>query len=294
MSESAQNVLPEDVRKEIARLYREGFPLLPLGGGGDGKKPVLRGWADKTLTLSQVFGPMYSKEVAMYAVRLDGMAVVDCDIDAPDLVSELEARFGPSPVHVKTPRGRHLYYLANGKAPNLRKENVPVDIKTGSGSYVAGPYSIRPDGGVYTPIKGVLGMDALSPLKIPSSAPVVPVASPGLIQRGSRHKALVEFAMQRVLHVLNLDDLKAKLYRYRDDRCETPQTMHDTELDGIAEWAWKCRLENNVFIGRKSAFSIERQLLDILRGKPAQEDALALYVNTGTCLASGFPLVIKP
>lgn len=109
--------LTEDFRAEMARLYRAGFHLLPLGGGDDGKKPLLKGWADKRLTLAQVFGPMHRAGVAMYGIRLDWLAVVDCDTDDPVLVAELEARFGPSPVHVQTPRGLHFYYLANGKPP---------------------------------------------------------------------------------------------------------------------------------------------------------------------------------
>ena len=72
----------------------------------------------------------------------------------PDLVARLEARFGSSPVHIKTPRGRHLYYRATGAVPNLRGEGLPVDIKTGACSYVMGPLSVRPDGGFYDPVKG--------------------------------------------------------------------------------------------------------------------------------------------
>jgi hypothetical protein len=55
-----------------------------------------------------------------YGVRLDDLIVIDCDADDAGLVADLEARFGPSPVHVKTPRGRHLYYRAGGDIPDLR------------------------------------------------------------------------------------------------------------------------------------------------------------------------------
>jgi hypothetical protein len=43
-------------------------------------------------------------------------------------IAQMEARFGQSPVHVKTPRGQHLYYLAGDVMPNLRSEGLPVDI----------------------------------------------------------------------------------------------------------------------------------------------------------------------
>lgn len=271
--------LPENLRAEMARLHRAGFPLVPLGGGDDGKRPLLRGWADKRLTLAQVFGPMHRAGVAMYGIRLDGLAVVDCDTDDPDLVAALEARFGVSPVHVQTPRGRHLYYLANAKPPNLRGEGLPVDIKTGPRAYVAGPHSMRPDGGIYAPVRGVLGRDALPPLKAPPRASVFAVSPPAPILTGTRHVELVSFAMQRVAHVASLDELTADLRQLRDDWCETPKTMPDSELAGIARWVWECRLGNRLYAGRMSAFSLHRQPLDLLRGKPAQEDALALYVR---------------
>ena len=279
MSARAEQNLPEEVHAEIALLHRAGFHLLPLGGGDDGKKPILRGWADKCPDLAQVLGPMHGKGVAMYGIRLDGLAVVDCDTDDPNLVANLEARFGPSPVHVKTPRGLHLYYQFEGKPPNLRGEGLEVDIKAGPRAYVVGPFSIRPDGRVYRPIKGMLGVDILPPLEVLSFAPVAPVNSSDAIQEGSRHTALVKLARQWVPDVSNREDLKRKLQQFRDHRCESPHTMQDSELEGIAAWAWQLRLENRLYTGRASSFSLDRMALDLLSGKPAQEDALALYVR---------------
>jgi hypothetical protein len=81
--------------------------------------------------LARVLAPLYRAGSQVYGIRLDDLAVIDCDTDSAELVAALEARFGPSPVHVRTPRGRHLYYRATTKAPNLRAEGLPVDIKTG-------------------------------------------------------------------------------------------------------------------------------------------------------------------
>jgi hypothetical protein len=61
--------------------------------------------------------------------------------------------FCASPVHVKTPRGMHLYYRAGGAVPSLRGEGLPVDIKIGARSYVVGPLSQRSDGGLYCPVR---------------------------------------------------------------------------------------------------------------------------------------------
>ena len=157
MSALPQPDLPADIRNEIARLKGAGLHPLPLGGGKDGKAPLMRKWTDPKLTLSQILAPMFRTGSAVFGLRLDGLAVIDCDEDSTDLVAAMEARFGPSPVHIKTPRGRHLYSRAGGNAPNLRGEGLPVDIKTGGRSYVVGPLSQRPDGGFYAPVKGLLG-----------------------------------------------------------------------------------------------------------------------------------------
>ncbi len=101
--------LPDVIRSEVARLNGAGYPLSPLGGGADGKALLLRSWAGSCPTLSQILAPMHRTGSQAYGVRLDGLAVIDCDCDDLDLVAQMEARFGCSPVHVKTPRGRHLY-----------------------------------------------------------------------------------------------------------------------------------------------------------------------------------------
>ena len=271
-----QTTLPDDFRAELARLVQAGFPLLPLGGGADGKAPLVNGWTGPKLPLARVLAPLYRSGVQVYGIRLDGLAVIDCDTDDPELVKALEARFGPSPVHVKTPRGRHLYYRATGKPPNLRAEGLPVDIKTGPRSYVAGPWSIRPDGGCYTPAKGVLGVDTLPPLRAPVTPARKALGEP--IPVGHRHAALVKEAMQMLELVDSADELAANLAGVRDDLCEGPATMPDSELRAIAEWAWKARLENRIYRGRDSAFSVHRLALDALRRCDNDSDAIGLFI----------------
>jgi hypothetical protein len=54
--------------------------------------------------------------------------------------------------------------------------------------------------------------------------------------------------------------------------------MPDSELQGIAAWAWNCRLDNRIYRGRNSAFSVQRRALDALRGLANGTDAIALLV----------------
>lgn len=280
MSALHKSDLPDDFRNELARLVRAGFPLLPLGGGADGKAPLLRSWAGPVLPLARVLAPLYRTGLQVYGVRLDGLAVIDCDDDNGELVASMEARFGPSPVHVNTPRGRHLYYRANGTPPNLRGEGLPVDIKTGPRAYVVGPLSQRPDGGLYLPAKGLLGKDALPPLRAlqrPQRA-IAGGAGAEAIPVGQRHAELVREAVQMVEFVDSVEELVANLEAVRDDLCADGATMPDREVRGIAEWAWERRLDNRIYRGRDSAFSLHRSALDALRGWQNGTDALGLYV----------------
>jgi hypothetical protein len=266
------STLPEPIRNELARLKGVGLHLLPLGGGADGKAPLLRAWAGPGLTLAQILAPMHRAGSQAYGVRLDGLAVIDCDADDAELVAQMEARFGQSPVHVKTPRGRHLYYRAGDAVPNLRSEGLPVDIKTGPRSYVVGPLSVRPDGGFYDPIKGLLGNDALLGLRCTKTPKPVPILT------GRRHVELVREALSMLELVDSADELQANLAGIRDDWCIDPATMPDSELRAIAGWAWKARLENRIYRGRDSAFSVHRLALDALRRWDNETDAIALYL----------------
>lgn len=81
-----------------------------------------------------------------------------------------------------------------------------------------------------------------------------------------------------VEYVDSADELTGNLAAVRDDLCADASTMPDSELRSIAEWAWKARLENRLFSGRDSAFSLHRLALDALRGLPNDADAIALYV----------------
>jgi hypothetical protein len=252
------STLSEPIRNEMARLKAAGHHLLPLGGGADGKAPLLRAWAGPGLTLGRILAPMHRAGSTAYGVRLDGLAVIDCDSDDSAVVAQMEARFGVSPVHVKTPRGWHLYYRAGDAVPKLRSEGLPVDVKTGPRSYVVGPLSLRPDGGFYDPVKGLLGNDALPRLRCTQSPKPAPIPT------GDRHNQLVCEAMRMVELVDSAEELQANLAGIRDDWCVDPATFPDSELAGIAAWAWTCRLENRIYRGRDSAFPMQRRDADAL------------------------------
>ncbi len=73
------------------------------------------------------------------------------------------------------------------------------------------------------------------------------------------------------------DELFVNLVYARDEECEDPLSVPDSEVKRIAEWAWCKRLEGKVYHGRNSEFRIRRTALDALTGAPNMSDALALY-----------------
>lgn len=279
MTAHALPIGPGVPAQQMAQLHGQGFSLLPLGKGADGKSPLLGFSSAQRIPLGRVLAPMHRTGSSCYGIRLGGLAVIDCDTDDPALVADMEARFGASPVHVRTPRGRHLYYRADGGTfPNLRGEGLPVDIKRGPSSYVMGPESMRPDGGEYVPAKGALGVNALPEIRLASAMQPVSRSS-GRIETGGRNYALTVAAVQMVEAVDDADELFGNLQFIRDDECEDPATVPDGELRKIADWAWSKRLEGKVYRGRDSEFRLHRVALDALASLPNASDAIALFVT---------------
>lgn len=259
--------LPPPLRNEMARLVRSGLTVLPLGGN-DGKSPLLRKWAMSPPTLGQSFAVMSRAGSLAFGIRLDRHVVLDFDTQDAGLVTLIEARFGPSAVHVRTPRGFHLYYAVGDFLPALRAEGLPIDVKTGPHAYAVAPPSERPDGGLYAYAKGELGVSRLRPLRASLGASAAPVAV------GERHARLVREALSMVELVDGLDELVCNLTAFRDDYLPDPESVPDSEVRGIAKWTWTARLENRLYAGRNSVVKVSRKSIDALRGNA---DALALY-----------------
>lgn len=270
-SAQSQFAIPSE---EMARLHHAGFSLLPLGKGADGKSPLLGFSGAQRIPLARVLAPMHRTGSLCYGIRLDRLAVIDCDVNDPSLIDRMQDRFGITPVHVKTPRGCHLYYRSDGGSfPNLRGEGLPVDIKRGVSSYVMGPHSVRPDGGTYYPAKGILGADALPLIRNISKT------GTQQIQQGDRNHSLTQAAIKMVEAVDDPDELFGNLQSLRDDLCADPASVPDGEIRKITDWAWSKRLEGKVYHGRDSDFRLHRNALDALRGLPNASDAIALFVT---------------
>ncbi|MFT5270670.1 MAG: hypothetical protein ACI85V_000683 [bacterium] len=258
------------IRLEMARLQKCGLCLIPLGGGSDGKAPLVMPSASDRLTLRQILGPMFGRGSMAYGIRLAKMMVLDAD--DPSYLDKIEDRFGAASVVVKTPRGFHAYYRADPSFKvSLRRDGWPVDVKHGDNAYVVGPMSIRPDGGRYETVRGVLGATPLMPACI--SGPVSMVAAE--VQEGQRHDFLLKEALGMVRYVDDEKELLGNLLYIRDHLPEAETHVPDAEVSGIASWAWGKRLAGQLYSGRDSAFRVHRMALDRLKGN---SDALAIWV----------------
>lgn len=253
---------------EMQRLHLIGYSILPLGGGEDGKAPLVSFKSKKRLPLNVVMKRMDQKRSSMYAIRTGGLLVVDCDTDNDATRAYVEQRFGLSPFTVKTPRGRHYYFKAGDACPkNVRLPDIVIDFKTGANSYVAGPYSVRPDCGVYSP-EGSLLNDASALPCFKDRQPDQTEFASGMVPVGQRNFSLLDKALELVECVDSEAELYDNLWAYADWHFEDAANFSDAEVRKVAAWAWNKRLSNDLWGGSKSAVKIyQHEFETLMAGK---------------------------
>lgn len=262
----------DEISSTIARLCREGFSLLPLGRGEDGKKPAVDSFDGIKFDLGGILGRM--RGGSMYAVRLAGLVVVDVDSDTPEARQYVRQRFGDSAVQVKTTRGVHHYFkIGEGPLPSgVHLDGIDIDIKSGENSFVVGPHSIRPDTGlVYDPITGELGSTDLTVL-------IDRQPYPTGIQKGQRNDHLFRRALQFAHWHDSLNDLSGEVIAERNLHFEDPADFSDLECSRIAKSVWKYKTEGRLWAGRNSQFGFNRMYLDKLENVTGGQDAAMLLI----------------
>ncbi|ACP24910.1 hypothetical protein NGR_c11250 [Sinorhizobium fredii NGR234] len=272
---------------ELARLYRAGFWLLPLGLK---REPLVKfrtgqGGATKRHPLSLVIEKMAGAGSSNYAIRLEGILVVDIDTDTPEAREYVRQRFGESSVQVKSPRGAHHYFRFDGKPPApVRLTNIAIDFKAGSQSLIAGPFAERADGGHYLPLQGRLDSVASLPtfydrdLEVDETEVEVDVVnSCPKIRRGDRHRHLKKRGMQMIPVVQTEAELFQEMLLYRDWECEFPEEVPDSEVEALARWFWFKRCNNEIWSGRQSPMGMTRASFDQLINVKYGDQAWMLY-----------------
>ena len=206
-----------------------------------------------------------------------GLVVVDCDDDHALAVAE--ARYGRTPVLVRTPGGRggHLYYKAptgRVRQANLRKsQGLAIDIKAGKGAYVIAPSSVRPSNGVaYAFERG--GWDDLRDLPVFKAPAVGCAALPRQVAEGTRNNFLFRRALGFAPGCETGAELAVKLHVANEAECDPP--VPQKEVEKTAASAWWYHGEGRNWVGQGRYAKVPEARFEQLKDVPD-----ALHLDTG-------------
>ncbi|MBZ9981315.1 bifunctional DNA primase/polymerase [Mesorhizobium sp. BR-1-1-8] len=263
----------------IARLHGAGYKLLPLGDGPDGKKPLVANWsAARGHSVKTCIELMQKRNSEMYGIRLDGLVVVDCDTDNAATRNYVEQHFGLSPFMTRTARGLHYWFRAGFYVPpKVRLPDISIDFKTGPGSFVVGPDSVRPDNGkVYQAIGSPLGFAARLPIF--QATPPQWQHGSKRAEVGTRDRHLYRRGIELALVADSEAEVFEELCAYRDLECDNPEGVSNAEVRAKARWAWRNRERLYIWGGRNSTFAIHRSATAALAAHKNGDDAALLYM----------------
>jgi len=249
---------------DIQRAYGEhGVDCYPLKAD---KTPAVRAYDRIGAAYSMHLAVRFTDAMAagFCAGHRNRVTVIDIDSTDDQLVEEVEARFGKSPLHVTTPSGsRHLYYRHRGEA--RRPRALPdVDI-LGAGNVVcAGSETAK---GRYRIERGSLDdLDRLPRLAAKGAAP----QRPERVQPGERNTELYRYLARHTVHCDTLDALLDVARTWADRQLAEP--LPDAEIVKTATSAWRRRGGRKLFMQHVVGSSIYARLA-------ANTDALALWAH---------------
>lgn len=277
--------LIQDGAEHAAHHFRLRWAVLPLGNGEDGKKPSVSFEAAPRHSIALVQKRMAEMETDMYALRLDGVVVIDADTDNEATRDYITERFGNSPYQTATARGVHHFWRATpGSLPaQIREPGISIDIKSGPNAYVVGPGSIRSDGVHYRALGDPLPHPDMLPVLVDRKvkmrrAEALDASNGGQrVPVGHRNDFLHKRAVAYAKTADSLEDLRAELAAARAYFCEDPESVSDAEIHGIAKWAWDLRLRNSLYGGRQSVYHVSRMANDALLPVAGGVQAFAVF-----------------
>ena len=268
----------------IDLIIQYNVEVMPLTGK-DGKKPRVSKFRNRTIHHCDTIRLFEAGEISTYGIRLNGLTVIDIDERNWEHVAEVESSLGNSSFIVKTGRGYHLYYRDENRFKNPFTFNV--DIKSGWNSYVVGPYSVRPDGVVYEPLKGDFSNPPLTDCNVPVSllrkprrteCGLTPLDPSGKVPVGNRHHYLCKQAWKLADECIDAQELAEKLFWQAYRTCADPESIPLKEINDIASWMWGKERYGKRYSEKFSEVKISRLVIDRLIALPGGSDALALYV----------------
>ena len=242
--------------------------LVPIPVDSVRKAPMVRGYADASARA--VRGWLEKPALAgadgigfVLGVR-SGIAEVDVDTHADDVLADVVKLFGETPVIAKTARGyRKLWYRATSVQARMIRpiEGLPVDVLA-RGLTIAPP-SWRSDLGAAYAFEagGLTDLSRLPPMREHALA-LQRGGSSSLPERGGRNDALLKMLLGAAPHC---DDLEAMLDVAHTRNQEFARPLPDWEAAKCARSAWGYQVEGRNLLGRRrNSHETEDALLNTL------------------------------
>lgn len=289
-------------------LTARGLIVFPVGKGADGKEPYVNGWA-KRRAMKTI--EAWSDRFASCGIGIatgPGSRLTVVDIDDAGLVDQMLARFGDTPVKVRTPRGgMHLYYRHNGEGCSTLRETeaLAVEIK-GAGGYIVAPPTVRltgPHAGkAYTFISG--GWDDIE--RLPQlnreglrdgAGAGVNVISARAVERGRRNDTLFRHGLRLVKTCTTFEALFTALVDIRDRTFEADpdDAFPDAEVRNVARSVWRIEAKGNNLVGTKGMLQMAHADFTVLvRNTDALALGMQLRFEHGARAARGETFALSP
>jgi hypothetical protein len=265
----------------VARYWDIGWLILPVNAST--RKTTKKHWnnwqrrPDKANTLlwfEQAIADLGAEQVAIGLItgRISGVTVPDLDVNTPQALSAALDHFGYTPLIQATHNGFHLFYAHAGEGcPQLRNKRAvipyPVDMKG------AGSKSGAPNGGmvVLHPSPHHTGLDAYRwhtglPELVRDGLPTIrpgaldrpggdsDTSQGGLVRKGNRRPALLDFIRQHKRESQTVGTLIAKAKRYRDECFDlSAEPFDDDEVSALVTWCWETWDDRKAGGGRENA-----------------------------------------
>lgn len=272
-------------------IHAAGLNPLPIWSGA--KQPAVkwRHWQDKRMPAGLVERFRCSHADANIGTTtggISGVLVVDVDAVDESLWEQCIARFGDTPLKVRTGSGKlHLWYAAPTGVRNAQRiDGMPVDIR-GDGGVVVLPPSLRDGGGEYQWMEGHLGLVKKLPLPKVGALPAprsVASSRPGSGARGITHPGAgvgernTALFRKLLLVATACRSWEELLERARDWNDALEEPLGGAEVDRTAASVWRYKVEGTLLTpGGAGNILIPRQAVaELAIGEPDSVALLAL------------------
>lgn len=255
--------------------------VIPL----DGKKPMvkrpdrfgLRAAAD----LAQ--RPKFAgANLGFWCGRKNGITVVDVDAPGDDAIATAIARYGDTPLKVRTASGKaHLYFRHAGERRRIRPiKSEPIDL-LGSGGIVVAPPS-RIGSGDYAILEGDLGcLERLPTIRKQALAEIEEATQP--VRADSDHRNADLF--RGLLHYgRSCGDLDRFTSTAQSLNAQFANPLEQDELRSLIDHVWNDYiLADKNWVGKESRVINTRSLIDRYAAVRDGEQAFLLLNHLRTC-----------